>query len=177
MNTDLVIYKDRLSDFSDCVLLRILSNLKTKEAVQTYILSTRWKNLWKSLTIFSIGSRHFKTFKGFTRFVNRYLAIRDDETALHALKLYHDVLWNVAYSKRFSCPTIFRYICHLLYSTISTRNISCHTLTSLNLSVDNEIGLQIPIFSNSLKFPALTNLCLSYFYFRGTGDGPTLWAL
>jgi hypothetical protein len=50
------------------------------------------------------------------------------------------------------------------------RNISCHTLTSLNLSVNTEIGRQIPIFPNSLKFPALTNLCLSYFYFRGTGD-------
>jgi hypothetical protein len=104
MNTDLVIYKDRLSDFSDCVLLRILSNLKTKEAVQTYILSTRWKNLWKSLTIFSIGSRHFKTFKGFTRFVNRYLAIRDDETALHALKLYHDGVM-----KRRLLEKIFKY--------------------------------------------------------------------
>jgi hypothetical protein len=50
------------------------------------------------------------------------------------------------------------------------RNISCHTLTSLNLSVNTEIGRQIPIFPNSLKYPVLTNLCLSYFYFRGTGD-------
>ncbi|AES82311.1 F-box/RNI superfamily protein [Medicago truncatula] len=36
--------EDRLSDLPDCVLLHIMSFLKTKCAVQTCILSKRWKN-------------------------------------------------------------------------------------------------------------------------------------
>jgi len=37
--------EDRLSDLPDPILHHILSLLDTKEAFQTSILSTRWKNL------------------------------------------------------------------------------------------------------------------------------------
>ena len=41
--------KDRLSDLSDCVILHILTFLNAKHAVQTCVLSLRYKDLWKRI--------------------------------------------------------------------------------------------------------------------------------
>ncbi|GAU49884.1 hypothetical protein TSUD_408230 [Trifolium subterraneum] len=128
MKTGLVIYEDRLSDLFDCVLLRILSNLNTKEAVQTCILSTRWKNLWKSLTVFSLSSKHFKTLKGFTKFVRPYLALRDEETALHALNLYRGEVWS---------------------------NVENHPLVLLNWLVELALMESLTVYSTTLKVLSL----------------------
>ncbi|XP_021297313.1 putative FBD-associated F-box protein At5g56410 [Herrania umbratica] len=41
--------KDRISELTDELLLKIMSFLNTKHAVQTCVLSKRWKTLWESL--------------------------------------------------------------------------------------------------------------------------------
>ncbi|XP_024634423.1 F-box/FBD/LRR-repeat protein At1g51370 [Medicago truncatula] len=82
--------KDRLSDLPDCVLLRILSSLHTKQAVQTCVLSTRYNNLWKHVPVLSLGPCLFKTRKGFTKFVSRFLSLHDESTALRRLSLDRD---------------------------------------------------------------------------------------
>ncbi|AES90420.1 F-box protein [Medicago truncatula] len=41
--------EDRLSDLLEGVLLHILSLFDTKQAVQSCILSTRWRHLWKRI--------------------------------------------------------------------------------------------------------------------------------
>ncbi|KAL8482108.1 hypothetical protein ACS0TY_028313 [Phlomoides rotata] len=41
--------EDRISELGDAILLRILCSINIKEAVQTSILSKRWKNLWTSM--------------------------------------------------------------------------------------------------------------------------------
>jgi len=45
--------EDRFSDLPDCVILHILSFLNTELAVQTCILSSRYKDLWKRLPVLS----------------------------------------------------------------------------------------------------------------------------
>ncbi|RHN66452.1 putative F-box domain, leucine-rich repeat domain, L domain-containing protein [Medicago truncatula] len=83
--------KDNLSELPDCVLLHILSFLDTKLAVQTCILSARWKNLWKHVPALRLNTYLHSLYtriklKGFTKFVSSILSKRDASTALHTLE-------------------------------------------------------------------------------------------
>jgi hypothetical protein len=166
--------QDRLSDLPDCVLFRILSGLDAKKAVQTCILSKRWKNMWRYLSVVSLSSLNFKTLKSFTKFVSRFLSLHDKETALHTLKFHREGIMESHLLKR-----IFKYAvshnveklyinCYVEHFPL--RYISCHTLTSLNLSANIKMDCQLPIFSNSLNLPALSSLCLESFAFRSGGN-------
>jgi hypothetical protein len=45
---------DRLSSLPDCILHTIMSSLKARQAVQTCVLSTRWRHLWRSVPCLDI---------------------------------------------------------------------------------------------------------------------------
>jgi hypothetical protein len=75
--------EDRLSDLPDRILHHILSFSDAKQAVQTCILSTRWKNLWKTLPTLKLTSSQFTTHKAFTKFVSHILSLRNASTPLH----------------------------------------------------------------------------------------------
>lgn len=79
--------EDRLGDLPDCVLIRVLSLLNTKNAVQTCILSTRLKHLWKCIPTLTLHSTRFSIVKHFSVFVSKILTLCDNSTALHALDL------------------------------------------------------------------------------------------
>lgn len=61
--------QDRLSNLPDAILTHILSFLKTKDAVRTSILSTRWKSVWASVPTLRLSKSDFQ-FKGNRRRVN-----------------------------------------------------------------------------------------------------------
>ncbi|CAJ2657008.1 unnamed protein product [Trifolium pratense] len=172
--------KDRLSDLSDCALLHILSILNIKEAVQTCILSTRWKNLWKQLSILSLNSSQFKTLGCFNKFVSRLLSLRDKRTAVQALNFNSQGIMQSSLLNRIFKYAVSHHIqqlnisaaCYIEhFSLCYLSSLSCHTLMSLNLSANNVIDRQRPIFPNSLYLPALTSLCLKGFAFCGCGSG------
>ncbi|XP_066335900.1 MEIOTIC F-BOX protein MOF-like isoform X2 [Miscanthus floridulus] len=52
---------DRLSSLPDCLLHTIMSFMKARQAVQTCVLSTRWRNLWRSVPRLDIDLAEFKT--------------------------------------------------------------------------------------------------------------------
>ncbi|XP_061361640.1 putative F-box/FBD/LRR-repeat protein At4g13965 [Gastrolobium bilobum] len=52
--------EDRLSDLPDCVLTHLMSFLPTQVAVQTCILSRRWKGLWKRLFYYPCSENGFE---------------------------------------------------------------------------------------------------------------------
>jgi hypothetical protein len=79
--------EDRLSDLPDCVLLHIVSFLCVKFAVQTRVLSPRWKFLWKFIPTLILHSSKFSTKKRFATFVTNILTLRNSSTALHAVDL------------------------------------------------------------------------------------------
>ncbi|XP_058179513.1 F-box/LRR-repeat protein At3g59200-like [Rhododendron vialii] len=76
-------YDDRISKLPNSLIAQILSRLPTKYAVATSVLSTRWKQLWTSITSFDIDDRlllcpHNKSSdpslqRSFTSFVGRVL--------------------------------------------------------------------------------------------------------
>ncbi|AES90490.2 Myb/SANT-like DNA-binding domain protein [Medicago truncatula] len=173
--------QDRLTDLPDCVILHILSFLKSKFVVQTSILSTRWKHLWKRIPTLMLHSSDFSTKKLFSVFVSQILANRDRSTALHSLDLErHGKI------ETYLLKMILKYICshntHIqqlgihvtadgcpILSCVS----KCRTLTSLKLIVDHRrSGNQTEtLFPKSLNLPLLTNLDLSHFSFCGGENG------
>ncbi|XP_004516420.1 putative F-box/FBD/LRR-repeat protein At1g78760 isoform X1 [Cicer arietinum] len=170
--------KDRLSDLPDCVLLHILSFLSAKESVQTCVLSTRWKNLWKYLPTLTLTSYpQFKTLKGFTNFVSRILSLRDHSTALHTLHFHrHGIVQPHLLQRiiKYAVSQNVQQMCIHVYCDIEHFPpcfFSCQTLTSLTLYVEQPgIFPQRTLFSYSLNMPALTSLTLSFFNFRGGAE-------
>ncbi|AES69170.2 F-box/RNI/FBD-like domain protein, putative [Medicago truncatula] len=169
--------KDRLSDLPDCVLLRILSSLHTKQAVQTCVLSTRYNNLWKHVPVLSLGPCLFKTRKGFTKFVSRFLSLHDESTALRRLSLDRDGI--------IVPPLLERILNYVVSHNVKRLRIhvkcdiqhfpsclfSCHTLTSLRFYVSTRIYNKPNIlFPNSLNLPSLTRLHIGSVSFLGGAD-------
>lgn len=81
--------KDRLSDLPDSILIHILSLLDNcKTAVQSSVLSKRWKNLWIYLpnlyfTNLTMGQKSYKL----ENFVDMVLTRRDPNVKLHSFSL------------------------------------------------------------------------------------------
>ncbi|CAN1134807.1 F-box/FBD/LRR-repeat protein At1g16930 [Linum perenne] len=67
---------DRLSNLPDSVLHHILSFLSTKSAVQTTVLSRRWRCVWKHVPVIHICGNPFDQSKSFNRFVDMVLSLR-----------------------------------------------------------------------------------------------------
>lgn len=89
MDSDIGKSLDRISNLPDSILCHILSFLPTKNAVGTSILSTRWQDLWTSVTSldfddsvlfhdrYEFDSCYDTVNFSFMNFVNRVLLLRD----------------------------------------------------------------------------------------------------
>jgi hypothetical protein len=165
--------EDRLSDLPDCVLLHILSFLNSKHAVQTCLLSPRWKNLWKHIPTLKLHSSEFTNAKKLGMFVTKILSLRDTSTALHTL----DFERIGAFEPQKTLKEILNYVCShntqlkqlgirvkgdssIIFPHIS----SCHGLTSLKLCVCPKVW-ERTLFPKSLNLPLLTCLDLTDFAF------------
>ncbi|XP_027923011.1 F-box/FBD/LRR-repeat protein At4g26340-like [Vigna unguiculata] len=81
---------DMISNFSDDILLYILSFLPTKQVVATSVLSKRWYLLWRSVTSFDfcIGNENRKeTYDQFFHSVFSFLRSRDRDQPLLRFRL------------------------------------------------------------------------------------------
>jgi len=169
--------KDRLSDLCDYLLIHILSFLESEKAVQTCILSTRWRNLWKQLPFLSLYCYCFKTLQGLTQFASQFLSLRDGSTSLIFVKLYN--IFSEGIMEPHLLDTILQYaVSHNIqdldiFASCDIQHFpsclfSCDTLTSLRFFV-TPIGYDKPniLFPNSLNFPSLTSLRLGFVAFQG----------
>ena len=168
--------EDRLSDLPDCVLLQILSSLDTKLAVQTCILSKRWKNLWKHLPTITLISSQFKTLKDFNKFVSQVLSLRDGSNSLYALNFQHKGVMAPYLLKKIFNYTVSHNVQRLRIDVNSDIKyfsfcfFSCHTLTSLNLYVAHPRTSKKIFFPDYLNLPALTRLHLGNVAFHGGAE-------
>ncbi|GAU34257.1 hypothetical protein TSUD_210390 [Trifolium subterraneum] len=172
--------EDIISDLTDSVLIHILSFLNAKPAVQTSILSKRWRFLWRSLPTLEISYSHFSTNQRVDDFVSQILSLHDDSMAIHTLNFENCHYLDFSILQRAITYAVSHNLQHLLVK--NTFNIkyfpscifSCHTLTYVDLSgfLFNSIIPDSPkqIFPNSLNWPALTSLSLKYFAFAPSDD-------
>ncbi|XP_058733929.1 F-box protein At4g22280-like [Vicia villosa] len=178
---DLEMSEDKLSDLSDSILIHILSFLNTKDSVQTCILSKRWNHVWKYIPMLTLNHSHFSTRKSFDKLVSRFLSLRDNSIVLHAI----DFIRNGSIDSRL-LRRLARYVLShnvkLLRLRIDVKCdiahilpciSSCHTLTSLKLSVspNGRHNYGRTMFPKSLNLPALTCLHLGNFAFSASEDG------
>jgi len=163
--------KDTLSDLPECIILHTLSFLNAKHAVQTYVLSTRWKNLWKLLPTLRFDSIDFRLYKNFTKFVSRVLSLRSSSITLQALEFKRE--WGRLEPhllKRIVNYTISHNVQRLglwfytVLAHIPPTMFSCHTLTHLKLATYPNGGHET-LFPKSFNLPALTSLQLESFGF------------
>ncbi|CAN1300085.1 F-box/LRR-repeat protein 13 [Linum perenne] len=68
--------KDRLSHLPDSVIYHILSFLDTKYAVQTSVLSRRWRCAWKYVTALHLHSRSFREYSSFRVYLDKVMSLR-----------------------------------------------------------------------------------------------------
>jgi hypothetical protein len=173
--------QDRLSDLPDCLILHILSFLNSKQAVQTCILSKRWKRRWKRIPTLILDSKKFPTVKYFSMFVSNILTLRDTSTALHALDFRHHrnvepqllkKVLNYIYSHNTHLQQLGIYL-HGETCLVLRCISSCRALTSLKLSLYSRgsYNFDKTLFPKSLNLPALTSLDLTNFAFSGDENG------
>jgi len=130
--------EDRLSDLSDEVLQHILEFLPTRQAIQTCVISKRWKNLWKGFT--TLTFRSFNEIDKYNIYVSQVLSNRDHSISLHKM---HLTVFNSTASKVF--------INAINYASL-------HDLHKLTLVIDSEVK-QIP---NSFGSLLLNCKCLTF---------------
>lgn len=80
--------EDRISSLPDEIIHHILSFNDTKYAVQTSVLSCRWKFVWKSLPYLNFATSEFRILPKFSKFVNRVLSLRNKQTEVLWVDLY-----------------------------------------------------------------------------------------
>ncbi|CAL4992585.1 unnamed protein product [Urochloa decumbens] len=67
---------DRISVLPDDLLLLVMTFLTVREAVQTSLLSRRWRNLWASLMWLNFDAAEFRSMRTYRKFVNNALLCR-----------------------------------------------------------------------------------------------------
>jgi hypothetical protein len=167
--------EDRLSDLPDGILHHILSFSNAKQAVQSCILSSRWKNLWKTLPTLILTSSQIRARPKFTKFVSNILSLRDASTSLYTLDLHRGGSTDPQLLKRILKYAFSHNVQRVQIKTNCYPGLqfppsffSCHTLSSLNLRFCYNYQT---LFPNSLNLPALTNLSLHRFNFCVNDDG------
>ncbi|KAM0004080.1 putative F-box domain, leucine-rich repeat domain superfamily, F-box-like domain superfamily [Helianthus debilis subsp. tardiflorus] len=78
---------DRLSVLPDDLILKILSFVGLKDAIQTSVLSSRWRFIWTSVPRLSFSSDDFSTMDNFSDSVTHVLSRRNNQLPLSSFSL------------------------------------------------------------------------------------------
>ncbi|KAJ0427763.1 putative leucine-rich repeat domain superfamily, F-box-like domain superfamily [Helianthus annuus] len=78
---------DRLSSLQDELIHKILSFIGIKHAIQTSVLSSRWRFIWTSMPYLNFSWDDFCKLPKFSEFVTRVLSGRNNQTEVSSVKL------------------------------------------------------------------------------------------
>ncbi|MBA0788866.1 hypothetical protein Gotri_025508, partial [Gossypium trilobum] len=170
--------EDRISNFPDHIRCHILSFLPIHEAVRTSILSTKWRNLFASIStvdfdtylLRGLTDRNVDSFKNF---VDRLLKF-PDQLSLDCFRLRGDEIasWNDGDHdfdvSGWICAAVCRGVkeidlyldnfCHTLPALLFT----CHSLRTLTLVAKDSKIFEVPseVCLRNLKTLCITNSVL-----------------
>jgi hypothetical protein len=154
--------------------------MNTKQAVQTCVLSTRWKDLWRQLTNLTLNYLDFTDGSKYTAFVFSFLSHRHDSISL--LDIFLSNTSSTALEPEHVDRVITYVVAHNVQNftlnfnlkakhgyTLNPCIFSCHSLTHLNLSCWSAPGsIQLP---SPMQLPALKSLHLGYVTFAANNNG------
>ncbi|BAU02370.1 hypothetical protein LR48_Vigan10g088100 [Vigna angularis] len=169
--------RDRLSELPDCVLIHMMEFMDTKHAVQTCVLSKRWKDLWKQLTTLAFNTLFFNNVVNFSKFVSHVLSTRDGSLSLLNLEFTRR-----GYAQPHLLDRLMKYASlHnvqqlTILITLNSRPsfyfrpyiFSCETLTFLKLSVSTYDSSMI-VLPEYLYMPAIRTMQLKSVTFTAYG--------
>ncbi|KAJ0462859.1 putative F-box-like domain superfamily protein [Helianthus annuus] len=78
---------DRLSSLPDGLIHKILYFISIKHAIQTSVLSSRWRFLWTSMPFLNFSRDDFSKLPKFSKFVTHVLSDRNNQTEVSSVKL------------------------------------------------------------------------------------------
>lgn len=116
---------DRISGLPDKILHHIMSFLNARQAVQTCVLSRRWRNLWRTMPCINADFDEFDfiAYQGddedyndevaFKRFVNQMLELRDPTAMIDTFWLSY-IIWDGYNEYKDSNVDANRWISHAL---------------------------------------------------------------
>jgi len=171
--------EDRLSDLCDSILLHIMKFMDTKQVVQTCVLSTRWKKLWRRVTTLALNNPEFaRGFPNYNQFVFSVLSHRDSSISLQDINLRNeggvepelaDAVMKYAMSHNVENFKLKLYLNFKPGYTLRPCIFSCKSLTHLKL-----FFLGVPWLTKiptSLELPALKSLHLVSVTFVANDNG------
>ncbi|CAJ1936890.1 unnamed protein product [Sphenostylis stenocarpa] len=149
--------------------------MPTREAIQTCVLSKRWKNVWKSLDTFSL--KPLNGIRKYNQFVSKVLSNRDDSVSLRGFQMpvfsstAPKLLKAIEYGARHNLQKLtlamdfrFKEIPVSLVPLI----FNCQSLTFLDLYINSSCSnLKLP---PSILLPSLETLYLSNVTFTATDN-------
>ncbi|KAJ3688199.1 hypothetical protein LUZ61_017363 [Rhynchospora tenuis] len=163
---------DRISNLPDSLLVEILSWLDAWEAVQTCILSKRWRSLWTFVPYLYFDFADFgDDAEWFNNFVSSFLRLRDDATNVHTFTLRYSVprdtdvddlvnawiLYALDHKVKNLEVDFFRKRCRHLPDCLFT----CASLDSLHLNCYNHIEPHF-VCLPKLRFLSLYGVFMPY---------------
>ncbi|XP_035838661.1 F-box/LRR-repeat protein 25 isoform X2 [Helianthus annuus] len=78
---------DRLSSLPDDLIHKILSFIGTEHAIQTSVLSSRWRFIWTSMPYLNLSHDDFFRLPTFSKFFTRVLSDRNNQSDMTSVKL------------------------------------------------------------------------------------------
>ncbi|KAK6228732.1 hypothetical protein SCA6_001072 [Theobroma cacao] len=187
--------EDRISKLPDDLLLKIMSLLNTKQAVQTCVLSKRWKPLWQSLPNLDFN---FDTFPfqqetddedkeevemkmcSFSNFISQVLFRRCPTDLVKVCVQSHIYDPHCFLVDGLLCYAVKHNVQQLTFHSRSDCQYlfpesfwTCQSLTSLELKGSDWMPMKLPTL---LACPALKSLHLSHFSAAGPNFEPTAFS-
>ncbi|KAK7343570.1 hypothetical protein VNO77_12397 [Canavalia gladiata] len=173
---------DRISNLPDKIIQRILSLLRTKDAVRTSVLSRRWHSQWMSITnldFLEFAPNMNEKRSLFMDFVDTVIALRKP-LDLNLFALACKVFMDASRINAWICAAVKHNVQHLLLVLHQIHEepfelpqclFTCDTLRKAVIMAD--ILLKLP---SSIHFPNLKFLTLQYVVFPGNQSTQQLFS-
>ncbi|XP_071686685.1 F-box/LRR-repeat protein At3g26922-like [Rutidosis leptorrhynchoides] len=180
--------EDRIFDLPDDIIYRILSFLDMKYAVQTSLLSRRWKHAWKSMPNVILSNHNYNSRKMFANFVHEALSRRDNQTEVSALDLNisgdteqsfvkpivkYAYLHNVTKLTMIWCSDYYSELPRVLFSSPTLKHLTLGNRSQRRVKFwkhQTLLSKSSWYFPDSWELPALETLNLSNLCFDFLGN-------